>query len=232
MLLNHSPQDNLSQPVQIESLVHICSIACRGILGADARRLAAVILERGIGGLNWERGQALAIECAVALAEAEPAYSFVAARILSEAIRAEVGTSRTLEDYLTDLRTLGIIPGQEPLSPLAEEMEFMLCHEMDGSYGYSVLDRIYKHELLRDPRDGRCMERPQWFVLRRALASLPEDLRLSPHENLHAWVQAYRRFSMDPSLIEPQKAEADLASTMPSAEGLAPSETPTSFRWL
>lgn len=164
-------RDGRTEKVRFEKIAEAVSRACRGLERVDPVEVA----KRTISGLHAESTtrelDELSISNAVMLMAEEPNYSKVAARILAESIRKEVGRDTTFEDYLSQAVGLGL------LSPKVSELAFQdismidkaIDHSRDDLFEYFGLKTIADRYLLRHPKLRSPIERPQWLFMRVAL---------------------------------------------------------------
>src|SRR6478735_4008044 len=93
-------RDGTFEDVKIEKILHAVNRACRGIDRVEALEIA----KRTIHGLHekstTQELDELSISNAVLLMAEEPNYSKVAARMLADSIRKEVGRDLAFRDYI------------------------------------------------------------------------------------------------------------------------------------
>jgi len=164
-------RDGTREDVRIEKIIQAVSRACVGIPGVEAIEVA----KRTINGLNQgsttEELDQLSISNAVMLMAEEPNYSKVAARMLAESIRKEVGRDDTFSDYLKTARSAALVNlGVEDLAYEAlPSIEAAIRHERDDHFEYFGLKTVADRYLLRHPKTRKLIERPQWMFMRVAL---------------------------------------------------------------
>ncbi len=164
-------RDGTREEVKIEKILHAVNRACRGIADVEGLEIA----KRTIAGLHegstTEELDNLSIATAVMLMVDEPNYSKVAARMLSENIRKEVGRDSAFRDYIKKAGELGVVA--ESLVSLAQTdiqtIEFAIRHERDDLFEYFGLKTVVDRYLLRHPQTRKLIERPQWMFMRVAL---------------------------------------------------------------
>ncbi|NBT59778.1 ribonucleoside-diphosphate reductase subunit alpha, partial [bacterium] len=100
-----------------------------------------------------------------------PNYSKVAARMLSESVRKEVGRDMAFRDYLKRASEQKAL--SERVLDLAMEdfqtIEYAIRHERDDLFEYFGLKTLVDRYLLRHPETRKVIERPQWMLMRVAL---------------------------------------------------------------
>lgn len=175
-------RDGTLEDVKIEKILHAVNRACRGIEGVESLEIA----KRTIHGLH-ERSTTqeldeLSISNAVLLMAEEPNYSKVAARMLADSIRKEVGRDLAFRDYVQYAAEVGLL--SSTVLELVQEdfatVEYAIRHERDDLFEYFGLKTIADRYLLRDPKTRKLIERPQWLFMRVALGlsqNLQEAIR-------------------------------------------------------
>jgi len=164
-------RDGSREEVKVEKILHAVNRACRGIPGVEAMEIA----KRTINGLHKESKTSelddLSISNAVMLMAEEPRYSKVAARMLSESIRKEVGRDLGFRDYIRRAVDLGLL--HDGIMGLSQEhfleLEYAIRHERDDLFEYFGLKTVADRYLLRHPETRQLVERPQWMFMRVAL---------------------------------------------------------------
>lgn len=164
-------RDGTQEDVKIEKILHAVNRACRGIEGTEAIEIAKRTISGLHQGSTTQELDDLSIANAVMLMVDEPNYSKVAARMLAESIRKEVGRDLAFRDYIRlalDLRLLN-----EQVGVLAQEdiqsIEYAIRHERDDLFEYFGLKTVADRYLLRHPESRKLIERPQWLFMRVAL---------------------------------------------------------------
>ena len=164
-------RDGSREPVKIEKILHAVSQACRGITGVEAIEVAKRTINGLHDGSTTTELDELSISNAVMLMTDEPRYSKVAARMLSESIRKEVGRDTAFRDYLAHAKDLGLL--SETVIALAfqdvKALESSISHERDDLFEYFGLKTVADRYLLRHPKTRKLIERPQWMFMRVAL---------------------------------------------------------------
>lgn len=164
-------RDGTREAVKIEKILHAVNRACRGLENVEPFEIA----KRTIAGLHQgsttEELDELSISNAVMLMADDPNYSKVAARMLAENIRKEVGRDTSFREYIQFALDQGLI--NQHVCALVQEdptkIEFAIRHERDDLFEYFGLKTVYDRYLLRHPKLRKVMERPQWMFMRVAL---------------------------------------------------------------
>jgi ribonucleoside-diphosphate reductase alpha chain len=145
--------------------------ACRGIENVEAIEVAKRTINGLHDGSTTSELDELSISNAVMLMAEEPAYSKVAARMLSESIRKEVGRDTAFRDYIRNAADAGLVSGNvlELASQDFQAIEYAIRHERDDLFEYFGLKTVADRYLLRNPKSRKLMERPQWLFMRVAL---------------------------------------------------------------
>ncbi len=164
-------RDGTREEVKIEKILHAVNRACRGINDVEGLEIAKRTIAGLHDGSTTEELDNLSIATAVMLMVDEPNYSKVAARMLSENVRKEVGRDAAFRDYIRKASELGVI--SDELSALAQSdiqsIEFAIRHERDDMFEYFGLKTVVDRYLLRHPDTRKLIERPQWMFMRVAL---------------------------------------------------------------
>src|SRR6476620_2094024 len=140
-------RDGTREAVKIEKILHAVNRACRGIPNVESLEIAKRTINGLHDGSTTEELDNLSIATAVMLMAEEPNYSKVAARMLSENIRKEVGRDSAFRDYLKTASELGVL--SDSVLGLAqnevESIEYAIRHERDDLFEYfglkTVVDR-------------------------------------------------------------------------------------------
>ncbi len=176
-------RDGTKEPVKIEKILHAVNKACRGLPNVEAIEVAKRTISGLHDGSRTEELDDLSISTAVMLMGDEPNYSKVAARMLSESIRKEVGRDVVFRDYIQNAAELGLLSSNvlELASQDYTAMEYAIRHERDDLFDYFGLKTIADRYLLRHPQTRKLIERPQWLFMRVALGlskNIAETLEL------------------------------------------------------
>ena len=176
-------RNGTKEEVKIEKILHAVNRACRGLKNVEAIEVAKRTINGLHEGSTTEELDELSISNAVMLMADEPNYSKVAARMLSEGIRKEVGVDVAFRDYIKNAVEIGLIgsnvfelAGQDYLT-----LEYAIHHERDDLFEYFGMKTVADRYLLRHPKTRKLIERPQWLWMRVALGlsqTIPEALEL------------------------------------------------------
>ncbi|GAA2609167.1 ribonucleoside-diphosphate reductase subunit alpha [Actinomadura fulvescens] len=143
-------------------------LACAGLPGTDPRRVLDAV--RAGDDLDAAGVRELAIGEAAALVAAEPAYSRVAARLLSTLIAEEAagGGVRSFAGSVAAGHSEGLLNDAIAafVAAHAGELNDLVDESADDRFEYFGLRTLYDRYLLRHPRSRRVLERPQYFLLR------------------------------------------------------------------
>lgn len=174
-------RDGTREEVKIEKILHAVNRACRGIPNVESLEIAKRTIAGLHDGSTTEELDNLSIATAVMLMADEPNYSKVAARMLSENIRKEVGRDGAFRDYIRNAAEIGVLA--DNVLGLAQQdvqaIEYAIRHERDDLFEYFGLKTVVDRYLLRHPKSRKIVERPQWMFMRVALGlsqSIPEAI--------------------------------------------------------
>ena len=164
-------RDGTREDVKIEKILHAVNRACRGIQNVESLEIAKRTINGLHDGSTTQELDDLSIATAVMLMSDEPNYSKVAARMLSESIRKEVGRDSAFRDYIKAAAELGVL--SDSVLGLAQEnimaIEYAIRHERDDLFEYFGLRTVVDRYLLRHPKTRKLIERPQWMFMRVSL---------------------------------------------------------------
>ncbi len=164
-------RDGTKEDVKIEKILHAVNRACRGIPNVEALEIAKRTISGLHDGSTTEELDNFSISTAVMLMAEEPNYSKVAARMLSENIRKEVGRNAAFRDYIKTAAELGVLA--DSVLGLAEQemqtIEYAIRHERDDCFEFFGLKTVQDRYLIRHPQSRKIIERPQWMFMRVAL---------------------------------------------------------------
>ncbi|MFJ9729827.1 ribonucleoside-diphosphate reductase subunit alpha [Streptomyces sp. NPDC101171] len=145
---------------------------------ADPGRVAAAALRGRSARADEAELRELATEAAAGLISEDPAYSRLAARLLTVSIRAEAAsqgvTSFTGSVAVGHREGLVADRTAEFVRLHAERLDALVDPAADDRFGYFGLRTLHSRYLLRHPITRRVIETPQHFMLRVA-AGLAED---------------------------------------------------------
>ncbi|MDN0195659.1 ribonucleoside-diphosphate reductase subunit alpha [Streptomyces sp. S.PNR 29] len=145
---------------------------------ADPGRVAAAALRGRSARADEAELRELATEAAAGLISEDPAYSRLAARLLTISIRAEAasqGVTSFTESVAVGHRE-GLIADRtaEFVRLHGDRLDALVDPQADDRFGYFGLRTLHSRYLLRHPITRRVVETPQHFMLRVA-AGLAED---------------------------------------------------------
>ncbi|MGW7522752.1 ribonucleoside-diphosphate reductase subunit alpha [Streptomyces sp. NPDC054783] len=145
---------------------------------ADPGRVAAAALRGRSARADEAELRELATEAAAGLISEDPAYSRLAARLLTVSIRAEAasqGVTSFTESVAVGHRE-GLIADRTAdfVRLHAERLDALIDRRADDRFGYFGLRTLHSRYLLRHPITRRVIETPQHFLLRVA-SGLAED---------------------------------------------------------
>src|SRR3954454_11520195 len=102
-------RDGTQEDVKIEKILHAVNRACRGIEGVESLEVAKRTINGLHQGSTTQELDELSISNAVCLMAEEPSYSKVAARMLADSIRKEVGRDLAFRDYIQNATEQGLL---------------------------------------------------------------------------------------------------------------------------
>ncbi|MFF7383062.1 ribonucleoside-diphosphate reductase subunit alpha [Streptomyces griseoluteus] len=145
---------------------------------ADPGRVAAAALRGRSARADEAELRELATEAAAGLISEDPAYSRLAARLLTLSIRAEAasqGVTRFTESVAVGHRE-GLVADRTAdfVTLHAARLDALIDTGADDRFGYFGLRTLYSRYLLRHPITRKVIETPQHFMLRVA-SGLAED---------------------------------------------------------
>ncbi|MFJ4469089.1 ribonucleoside-diphosphate reductase subunit alpha [Streptomyces sp. NPDC089424] len=145
---------------------------------ADPGRVAAAALRGRSARADESELRELATEAAAGLISEDPAYSRLAARLLTVSIAAEAasqGVTSFTESVAVGHREGLIADRTAEFTRLhADRLDALVDRDADDRFGYFGLRTLYSRYLLRHPITRKVVETPQHFMLRVA-AGLAED---------------------------------------------------------
>ncbi|MGY3203991.1 ribonucleoside-diphosphate reductase subunit alpha [Streptomyces sp. TE5632] len=145
---------------------------------ADPGRVAAAALRGRSAHADETELRELATEAAAGLISEDPAYSRLAARLLTLGIRAEAA-SQGVTSFTSSVSTghrEGLVADRTAEFVLlhAARLDALIDPDADDRFGYFGLRTLHSRYLLRHPVTRKVVETPQHFLLRVA-AGLAED---------------------------------------------------------
>ncbi|POX51420.1 ribonucleoside-diphosphate reductase subunit alpha [Streptomyces sp. Ru72] len=156
---------------------------------ADPGRVAAAALRGRSARADEAELRELATEAAAGLISEDPAYSKLAARLLTIGIRAEAasqGVTSFTESIAVGHRE-GLIADRtaEFVRLHADRLDVLVDELADDRFGYFGLRTLHSRYLLRHPITRKVVETPQHFMLRVA-SGLAEDTAFDPQTGSRA----------------------------------------------
>ncbi|MFD8392449.1 ribonucleoside-diphosphate reductase subunit alpha [Streptomyces sp. NPDC059680] len=153
---------------------------------ADPGRVAAAALRGRSARADEAELRELATEAAAGLISEDPAYSRLAARLLTVSIRAEAasqGVTSFTESVAVGHRE-GLIADRTAdfVRLHAERLDALIDRRADDRFGYFGLRTLHSRYLLRHPITRRVIETPQHFMLRVASGLAEDDTTRSVDE--------------------------------------------------
>ncbi|MEU9476955.1 ribonucleoside-diphosphate reductase subunit alpha [Streptomyces sp. NPDC048191] len=153
---------------------------------ADPGRVAAAALRGRSARADEAELRELATEAAAGLISDDPAYSRLAARLLTVSIRAEAasqGVTSFTESVAVGHREGLIADRTAEFARLhAERLDALIDRRADDRFGYFGLRTLHSRYLLRHPITRRVIETPQHFMLRVASGLAEDDTTRSADE--------------------------------------------------
>ncbi len=164
-------RDGTKESVKIEKILHAVNRACRGLERVEPLEVAKRTIHGLHDGSTTQELDDLSISNAVMLMINEPNYSKVAARMLAENIRKEVGRDFAFRDYIQLAGDLGLLNSNviELALENIQTIEYAIRHERDDFFEYFGIKTISDRYLLRHPSTRKLIERPQWLFMRVSL---------------------------------------------------------------
>ena len=177
----HVVDNGVRKPLDFERLSDLVNVSCEGLPDAEPNRILKATLKDLYDGVPMEEVRKCVVLAARTLIEKDPAYSYVTARLLLDALRFEaLGEDATqadmatrYADYFPQFVKHGIKIGllnealtQFDLSRLGKALK----PERDLQFGYLGLQTLYDRYFLVDQYvGGRRFELPQCFFMRVAM---------------------------------------------------------------
>ncbi|MFJ9704206.1 ribonucleoside-diphosphate reductase subunit alpha [Streptomyces sp. NPDC101234] len=179
-----APADPVSATISVEedgpgtALLRTLTELTADLPDADPGRVAAAALRGRSARADEAELRELATEAAAGLISEDPAYSRLAARLLTVSVRAEAtsqGVTSFTESVAVGHRE-GLIADRtaEFVRLHAARLDALVDPDADDRFGYFGLRTLHSRYLLRHPITRRVIETPQHFMLRVA-AGLAED---------------------------------------------------------
>ncbi|KOG63268.1 ribonucleoside-diphosphate reductase [Streptomyces antibioticus] len=153
---------------------------------ADPGRVAAAALRGRSARADEAELRELATEAAAGLISEDPAYSKLAARLLTLAIRDEAASQgvTSFTESIAVGRREGLIADRtaEFVRLHAERLDALVDPTADDRFGYFGLRTLHSRYLLRHPVTRKVVETPQHFLLRVASGLAEDDTTRSVDE--------------------------------------------------
>ncbi|MET0681707.1 MAG: ribonucleoside-diphosphate reductase subunit alpha [Casimicrobiaceae bacterium] len=177
--------NGVSKPLDLERMVGLVKESCEGLADVDPERILKATLKDLYNGVAMEEVRKCVVLAARTLIEKDPAYSFVTARLLLDALRHEaLGEEATQQDMATKYAEHfpvfvqhGVKIGLLNEALLQYDLKVLgaaLKPERDLQFGYLGLQTLYDRYFLVDQyamyaNAGRRFELPQCFFMRVAM---------------------------------------------------------------
>ena len=177
----HVLDNGVRKPLDFERLTDLVKASCTGLPDAEPNRILKATLKDLYDGVPMEEVRKCVVLAARTLIEKDPAYSYVTARLLLDALRFEaLGEEASQADmatkyaeYFPQFVKHGIKVGllNEALAQFdLKKLGAALKPERDLQFGYLGLQTLYDRYFLVDQYvGGRRFELPQCFFMRVAM---------------------------------------------------------------
>jgi len=177
----HVVDNGVRKPLDFERLSNLVNASCTGLPDAEPNRILKATLKDLYDGVPMEEVRKCVVLAARTLIEKDPAYSYVTARLLLDALRFEaLGEEATQADmqtkygeYFPQFVKHGIRIGllNETLAQFdLARLGAAIKPERDLQFGYLGLQTLYDRYFLVDQYvGGRRFELPQCFFMRVAM---------------------------------------------------------------
>ncbi|MFD4951554.1 ribonucleoside-diphosphate reductase subunit alpha [Streptomyces sp. NPDC058451] len=153
---------------------------------ADPGRVAAAALRGRSARADEAELRELATEAAAGLISEDPAYSRLAARLLTLTVRAEAASQgvASFTDSVAVGHREGLVADRtaEFVRAHADRLDAMIDRAADDRFGYFGLRTLHSRYLLRHPITRKVIETPQHFMLRVAAGLAQDDTARSVDE--------------------------------------------------
>ncbi|MGW2557863.1 ribonucleoside-diphosphate reductase subunit alpha [Streptomyces sp. NPDC001514] len=184
------------------ALLRILTDLTADLPDTDPGRVAAAALRGRHAGSDEAELRELATEAAAGLISEDPAYSRLAARLLSLTIAEEAASqgAAAFSDSIAVGRREGLIADRTAAFVHAHSarLDALIDPVADDRFGYFGLRTLYSRYLLRHPITRKVIETPQQFMLRVA-AGLAEDDSLRALDEVAALYGLMSRLDYLPS---------------------------------
>ncbi|MBV9659410.1 MAG: ribonucleoside-diphosphate reductase subunit alpha [Verrucomicrobia bacterium] len=228
--------DGVTEPLDPQGIRRTLIRACAGFEDrTDWREMAEETLQNLYDGVTPAEIDKAMIFAAKARVERDPAYSFVAARLLLNVIYEEVcppaedasiGVAERLRAHFADYIKLGVDLGRLDSSLLTFDLDKIsaaLRPERDQRFNYMGIQTIYDRYLIHEK--GRRIEAPQYFWMRVAmgLAVLENAQKNERAIEFYELLSSMRFCSSTPTLfnsgtLHPQLSSCYLSTVMDDLE--------------
>jgi ribonucleoside-diphosphate reductase alpha chain len=214
----HAP----GRPAGDGALLHTLTELTGDLPGTEPRRVAEAVLRGRRQGAGEAELRSLAAEEAAGLIGEEPAYSQLAARLLTLAVREEArgqGASSFSSSIATGHRE-GLIADRTAAFVRAHAARLDALVEeaveagADDRFGYFGLRTVHSRYLLRHPTTRRVIETPQHFLLRVACGLAADDSAQSADEvaELYGLTSSLAYLPSSPTLFNSGTRHAQMSS--------------------
>ncbi len=174
-------ENGIRKPLDLDRLTHLVKESCKGLADVDPDRILKATLKDLYDGVAVEEVRKGVVLSARALIEKDPAYSYVTARLLLDALRFEAlreeatqaDMTQKYAEYFPQFVKHGVKIGLLNEALLQFDMDKLgaaLQPERDLQFGYLGLQTLYDRYFLVDQYvGGRRFELPQCFFMRVAM---------------------------------------------------------------
>ena len=169
------------EPVDVNKIVNAVARSSEGLLGIDPMVVSTRTIAALADGATTQELDELSIRTAAGLIVEEPAYSKLAARMLSTYIDKEVRNQNApwFSESVALGHRLGIIGDDvlEFVNTNAPTLNAAINSQRDKNFEFFGLRTVYDRYLLRHPETRQVIETPQYFFLRVAcgLSTNPDE---------------------------------------------------------
>ncbi|MDG1409829.1 MAG: ribonucleoside-diphosphate reductase subunit alpha [Acidimicrobiales bacterium] len=169
------------EPVDVNKIVNAVARSSEGLLGIDPMVVSTRTIAALADGATTQELDELSIRTAAGLIVEEPAYSKLAARMLSTYIDKEVRNQNApwFSESVALGHRLGIIGDDvlEFVNAHAPTLNAAINSQRDKNFEFFGLRTVYDRYLLRHPETRQVIETPQYFFLRVAcgLSTNPDE---------------------------------------------------------
>jgi ribonucleoside-diphosphate reductase alpha chain len=158
------------EPADVNKIVRAVARCCDGLPTVDPLRIATKTISGLYDGATTQELDRLSIQTAAMLIAEEPAYSQLAARLLSTYIAKEVNNQEihSFSQSVAAGYRAGLISEDLAGFVLANSRKLndAVDHARDERFEYFGLRTVYERYLLREPQARTVIETPQHFFLR------------------------------------------------------------------